>query len=230
MSATKDCLRERPHDRFYESRSPFFFSILVAVRSYIDLSHTFDLQASEEDHAILQSIPLLFPIDSILRSPACYLDELSAQALNSSIKVGQSLWLRPFEMRLKFWKGLIDRAYDGGDSDYDALMNSLTSSFESDQALEALQYLETYVKNHLGTLVERCKTISIPEENESDRGLLWHFFQHSLQTLSVRHGTSLMYSNSLSRQHGHHRLVLLGPFAPVLIGFHFGKKLLWKMY
>ncbi|KAI9334220.1 hypothetical protein DFJ73DRAFT_39221 [Zopfochytrium polystomum] len=174
MSATKDCLQERPKDRFYESRSPFFFSTMVAIRSYIDLSHTFDLhhKASKEDHdiTILQSIPLLFPIDSILRSPARHLDKLSAQALNSSIKVGQSLWLRPFEMRLEFWKGLIDRAYDGdGNSDHDYLMNSLTSSFESDQALEALQYLETYVKTHLGTLVERCKTISIPVENESDR-------------------------------------------------------------
>ncbi|KAI9349494.1 hypothetical protein DFJ73DRAFT_407522 [Zopfochytrium polystomum] len=164
MSTTKDCLRERPKDSFYESRSPFFFSILVAVRSYIDLSHTFDLPASEEDHAILQSIHLLFPIDSILRSPARHLDELSAQALNSDIKVGQSLRLRPFEMRLEFWKILIDRADDGDG----ALINLLTSSFESDQALEALQFLETYVKTHLETLVERCKTISIAVENESE--------------------------------------------------------------
>ncbi|KAI9309878.1 hypothetical protein DFJ73DRAFT_945374 [Zopfochytrium polystomum] len=142
---------------------------MVAVRSYIDLSYAFDLHhdASEEDHdvTILQSIPLLFPINSILRGPACYLDKLSAQAINSVIEVGQSLRLRPFEMRLEFWKGLIDRADDSDGS----IINSLTSSFESDQAMEALQYLETYVKTHLGTLVERCKTISIPVENGSDR-------------------------------------------------------------
>ncbi|KAI9360792.1 hypothetical protein DFJ73DRAFT_757204 [Zopfochytrium polystomum] len=170
MSATKDCLWERPKDSFDESQSPFFFSILVAIRSYIDLSHTFDLQGSEEDHAILQSIPLLFSIDSILLSPAGHLDNLSAQAINSSVEVGQSLRLRPFELRLEFWKGLIDRAHcDDGDGNGDTLINLLTSSFESDQALEALQYLETYVKTHLGTLVERCKTISIAVENESDQ-------------------------------------------------------------
>ncbi|KAI9309803.1 hypothetical protein DFJ73DRAFT_890140 [Zopfochytrium polystomum] len=174
--------------------SPFFFSILFAVRSYIDLSHTFDLQASEEDHAILQSIPLLFPIDSILRSPACNLDELSTQTLNSSIKVGQSLWLRPFEMRLEFWKGLIDRAYDGdGDSGH-----------KNEKIL---------LCNYHNCLLQ----------------LLWHFFQHSLQTVSVRHGTSLMYLNSLSRRHGH-QLVLFGPLAPVLIGFNFGNKLWFEKW
>ncbi|KAI9329503.1 hypothetical protein DFJ73DRAFT_902301 [Zopfochytrium polystomum] len=192
---------------------------MVAVRSYIDLSYVFDLHGSEEDHAILQSIPLLFPVDLIVRSPACHLDNLSAQAINSSFEVGLSLRLRPFEMRLKFWKGLIDKVHRC-DS---ALINLLTSSFESDQALEALQYLETYVLTHLETLVERCKTIPIPFENESGEPSLQLprllvtavlALIPALSADSVCQAWDLLYN----------RLVFFGLFAPVLIGFHFGNK------
>ncbi|KAI9334209.1 hypothetical protein DFJ73DRAFT_38995 [Zopfochytrium polystomum] len=199
MSATKDCLRERPKDRFYESRSPFFFSTMVAIRSYIDLSHTFDLhhKASKEDHdiTILQSIPLLFPIDSILRSPARHLDKLSAQALNSSIKVGQSLWLRPFDMRLEFWKGLIDRAYDGDTIKLWKRFNTWkpTSKLISEPLLNvAKQYQFQSKMNLIGNLSwKKNENIFLCNYHDCLLQLLWHFFQHSLQTVSVRHGTLL---------------------------------------
>ncbi|KAI9328760.1 hypothetical protein DFJ73DRAFT_964400 [Zopfochytrium polystomum] len=67
-------------------------------------------------------------------------------------------------MRLKFWKGMIDRVHRGDSP----LINLLISSFDSDQAMEALQYLETYVQTHLESLVECSKTISIIVENESE--------------------------------------------------------------
>ncbi|KAI9341255.1 hypothetical protein DFJ73DRAFT_762438 [Zopfochytrium polystomum] len=57
---------------------------------------------------LYNQFPILYPIDLIVQSPACYLDNLSTQAINSSVEVGQSLRLRPFEMRLEFWKGPIE--------------------------------------------------------------------------------------------------------------------------